>query len=302
LWHIVVPLVFGGLGWIAFHIHQASPLCKEPSVPTRLFSNRTSVTAYGLTFLSSVIVQQITYFIPIYFQAVKGSNPLRAGLQFLPVAGCVLFFAVIVGTLLSRTDHYRPLHWAGCALSAVGFGIFTLPDDTLSKASWVCYQIVSAAGSGLIMSVLLPAAMAALPESDVASATAVYSFLRTFGYIWGVTISSITFDGQFDRHLNDIQDPALQSQLAGGGAYAFASKQAVQRLPEPVRAQVISVYVKSLNVIWQVGIALSLLSFLLVFLERHIALRTELETSYGLDEEKTQTSKKDNNDKAITSI
>ncbi|KAL5417655.1 hypothetical protein PMIN04_007673 [Paraphaeosphaeria minitans] len=285
-WRIVVPLVLGGLGWIAFHIHQASSFCKEPSVPVRLFSNRTSAAAYGLTFLSSIIVQQITYFLPVYLQAVKGSNPLQAGVQFLPFAGCVLFFAVMAGTLLSQTGQYRPLHFAGCALSAIGFGIFTLLDDGSSKAAWVCFQIIAAGGSGLIMSVLLPAAMAALPESEVASATAVYSFLRTFGYIWGVTISSITFNGQFDRYINDIQDPDLRSQLAGGGAYAFASKQAVQRLPEPTRAQVISIYVKSLNAVWQVGIALSLFSFLLVFVEKHIELRKELETDYGIHDEK----------------
>jgi MFS family permease len=63
-WRIILPLVLGGLGWIAFHIHQVSPICKEPSVPSRVFSNRTSAAAYGITFLSSVIIQQITYFLP----------------------------------------------------------------------------------------------------------------------------------------------------------------------------------------------------------------------------------------------
>jgi MFS family permease len=289
-WHIVVPLVLGGIGWISFHFHQASRFCKEPSVPTRLFSNRTSAAAYGLTFLSSVVVQQITYFLPVYLQAVKGSTPYRAGVQFLPFAGCVLFFAVIAGSLLSKTGQYRPLHWTACALSAVGFGIFTLLDDRSSKAAWVCFQVVAAGGSGLIMSGLLPAAMAALPETEVASATAVYSFLRTFGYVWGVTISSITFNGQFDRYLFEIQDLDLRSQLAGGGAYAFASEQAVQRLPEPTRAKVISVYIRSLNAVWQVGIALSVFSFLLVFVERHVELRQELETDFGIREENRKNS------------
>lgn len=282
-YHIVVPLVLGGLGWVAFHIHQASPLCKEPSVPARLFSNRTSATAYGLTFISSITIQMINYFLPVYLQAVKGRSPLQAGIQFLPFAGSALFFAVLAGTLLSKTGLYRPLHWVSFALSAVGFGIFTLLDDRSSKAAWVCFQIVASAGAGIIMSVLLPPCMAALPESDVASATAVYSFLRTFGYVWGVTIPSITFNGQFNRHLGEIKDEELRAQLANGAAYAYASQQSIQNLPETAKAQVMGVYVKSLRTVWQVGIAFSVLAFFLVFIEKHIPLRKELDTEYGLD-------------------
>lgn len=281
-YHIVVPLVLGTLGWAAFHVHQASSFCKEPSVPTRLFSNRTSATAYGLTFTSSIIVQMITYFLPVYLQAVKGRTPLQAGVQFLPFAGFTLMFAVVAGIMLSKTGAYRPLHWAAFALSAIGFGIFTLLDASSSKAAWACFQLIAAAGSGLVMSVLLPACMAALPESDVASATAVYSFLRTFGYVWGVTISSITFNGQVNRHLEDIADDTLRPLLADGAAYAYASQQSLQQLPDPTKGQVIGAYVKSLRTVWQVGIAFAVFSFFLVFIEKHIPLRQELDTEYGL--------------------
>jgi hypothetical protein len=283
-YHIVVPLVLGTLGWIAFHVHQASGICKEPSVPTRLFSNRTSATAYGLTFISSIIVQMITYFFPVYLQAVKGKSPLQAGVQFLPFAGSALFFAVLAGTLLSKTGLYRPLHWASFALSAIGFGIFTLLDENSSKAAWVCFQIVASAGAGIVMSVLLPACMAALPESDVASATAAYSFLRTFGYVWGVTIPSITFNDQFNKHLHEIGDETLRPLLANGAAYAYASQQSLQQLSETTKSQVLGVYVKSLKTVWQVGIAFSILAFFLVFLERHVPLRKELDTEFGLQE------------------
>jgi hypothetical protein len=135
------------------------------------------------------------------------------------------------------------------------------------------------------MSVLLPACMAALPESDVASATAVYSFLRTSGYVWGVTISSITFNDQFNGHLREIRDERLRTQLADGAAYAYASQQSIQNLPVETKSQVVGVYVKSLRTVWQVGIVFSVLSFFLVFMEKHIPLRKDLNTEYGLHEQ-----------------
>ena len=47
----------------------------------------------------------------------------------------------------------------------------------------------------------LPAVLTALPESDAAVATGTYSFVRWFGFVWGVTLPSIAFNGQFDKYL-----------------------------------------------------------------------------------------------------
>ncbi|OJD09809.1 hypothetical protein ACJ73_10080, partial [Blastomyces percursus] len=65
-----------------FHIQQL--LASVPSASVRLFSNRTSATGYILTILSSVLIQAISYFLPVYFQAVKGTTILRSGVYVLP--------------------------------------------------------------------------------------------------------------------------------------------------------------------------------------------------------------------------
>ncbi len=63
---------------------------------------------------------------------------------------------------------------------------------------------------GMVMSVLLPAIMAPLPESYVASSSATYSFVRTFGYIWGVAVPSLIFNSVFDHNLFMISDPVVE--------------------------------------------------------------------------------------------
>ncbi|PQE04871.1 major Facilitator Superfamily protein [Rutstroemia sp. NJR-2017a BBW] len=249
-WHVILPLVLGIIGWIAFHIQQH--FSSNPSVPTRLFSNRTSAAAFVLTFLSSVLVQAISYFLP-------------SGINFLPFAIGTLVFATMSGILLSKFGAYRPLHATAFALSAVGFGLFTLLDGSTSKVAWAFFQLIASAGSGMILSILLPAIMAGLPESDVASASAAYSFVRTFGYIWGVTIASIIFNSEFNKHLSSISSPTLQKEL--------------------------EVYVKSLRTIWWVGLAFSIVGFFVVGAERGLELRKELETEYGIDDEKKATTK-----------
>ena len=284
---IIVPIVLGVVGWAAFHVHQAT-FASFPSVPARLFANRTSVIAYGLTFTSSVVLQATAYFFPVYLQAVQGTTVLESGTYFLPFALSSLVFAVAAGILLSSFGAYRPLHAAAFALSSLAFGLFTLLDHSTSKVAWVWFQLIAAAGSGLVMSTLLPALMASLAESDVASASATYSFFRTFGYVWGVTLPGIIFNAAVGSNLDGISDPKIREKMANGAAYSFAS--VVHGLREdgaldPVTFhQMTDVYSKSLRVIWWLCLGISLASLLAVPLERALELRKELETEYGMDD------------------
>ncbi|KAK2745532.1 hypothetical protein FQN57_003657 [Myotisia sp. PD_48] len=283
-WRIIVPLVLGVIGWIVFHIQQT--FAKFSSVPNRLFSNRTSATAFVLTFLSSILVQILAYFLPVYFQAVKGTTSLRSGVNFLPFAIGTLVFATLSGVLLSKFGAYRPLHAVAFALSAVGFGLLTLLDGNTSTVAWVFFQIIASAGAGMVMSVLLPAIMAGLPESDVASSSATYSFIRTFGYIWGVTIPSIIFNAVFNDNIHLISSESLRNQLRDGAAYSFASLAHEVRgeLPARIWDQIVEVYTKALRTIWWVGLGISIASFFAVGGEKGLELRKELETEYGIKE------------------
>jgi hypothetical protein len=71
-------------------------------------------------------------------------------------------------------------------------------------------------------------------------------------------------------------------------AYHFASGTYRDMLPVSIQDQIIGVYTESLKTMWQVAITLALLGFLAVFVQRHIALRTELNTEFGLKERKKE--------------
>lgn len=288
-WRIIVPLVLGVLGWVAFHVHQ-SLFARHPSMPSRLFSNRTSATAFALTFLSSVLVQSITYFLPIYFQGVLSTTVLESGTFFLPYAIGSLFAAVMGGGLLSKLGAYRPLHAGAFAISTIGFGLFTVLDSTTSKVTWTFFQLISALGTGTTMSIMLPAIMAGLPESDVASSSATYSFVRNFGLIWGITVPGIIFNAVVDRNLSIIDDQSLQEALRGGAAYAFASQAHGLRetFDKAVWDQVTQTYTNGLKAIWWFGLGISIIGVFAVAGERSLELRKDLETQYGLDDKRSE--------------
>ncbi|RDK46557.1 MFS general substrate transporter [Aspergillus phoenicis ATCC 13157] len=83
--------------------------------------------------------------------------------------------------MLKRVDLavYAPL-----VASAVGLSMLGPPLNAMnSTGDWVRVQVLTAAGSGVLLTAPLPAIEAPLPEADVAVATATWAFLRGLGGI-----------------------------------------------------------------------------------------------------------------------
>lgn len=283
-YHVLVPLMVGLVGLAGFLAFERSRFAPQPTMPLRLMSNRTSATAYMLSFLHSIVTMWSVYFLPIYFQGVLGSSPAYSGVQLLPSILVLIPFAAIGGIGLSKFGRYRPLHSAGFAVIVVSFGLFNLLDWNSSIGDWVGYQIIGAAGVGLVIPTLLPAVMAPLKDSDTALATSTWAFLRTFGLIWGIAIPAAIFNNRFDElATTGITDPVIRGQLVNGQAYGHATAAFLNTLSASTRQEFIVVLNESLRRAWKVGIGFAALGFLLVFLEKEIPLRQELETEFGME-------------------
>ncbi|EFE39247.1 hypothetical protein TRV_06069 [Trichophyton verrucosum HKI 0517] len=282
-YHVLVPLILGAVGWALFHIFEASPYCLEPTMPPRLFRNRTSMGAYVLSFLGAMLMQWIVYFLAFFFQSVMSQSTTMSGVSVIPFTGFLIPSAILGGVIISKTGAYRPLHWAGFAIISICMGLFSTWSVRTSRAEWVTLQCLVGIGNGFLLTSILPAIQGALPESDNATATSAYAFLRSFGFVWGVAIPAVVFNGQVDRFLGKVGDPALRDKLARGGAYSLVGTSFFEGLGSE-KGAVQSVYTDSLRTVWQVGMAFGLLGFVLVGVQKHIELRTTLETDFGLEE------------------
>lgn len=282
-WRTLVPLILGFAGLILFlGIQTRVP---EPTMPPRLFSNRTSIGSYGLTFVHSILSYWMTYFLPLYFQAVLEADPVTSGVNLLPTVVVSMPFAIIAGVGLSKFGRYRPWHFIGVALFAISFGLFSLLDENSSRAYWAGIQCIGAAAGGVLTTTTLPAAQSTLTEEDQAVATATWAFIRSFGAVWGVAIPAAIFNSRVNSLLGRLRDENLRELLANGGAYGLASGDFMASFNSdpPLKAQVKGIYVDSLKLCWQVGIGFSLLGFLIALIVKEVPLRTELETEFGME-------------------
>ncbi|KAK0383747.1 hypothetical protein NLU13_9658 [Sarocladium strictum] len=122
------------------------------TVPLRVLRQRSMGAACLYAAFVAGSMMSIIYYLPVWFQAIKGASPTRSGIMMLAlvvpsgVAGLVSGFAIskVVG-------YYAPFMLTCSALMAVGAGLLTTLTPHSSDAMWIGYQVIWGLGSGLGM-------------------------------------------------------------------------------------------------------------------------------------------------------
>ena len=296
---ILSSLIIGILGLIGFHLYEASPLCKHPTVPPRMFSNRTTSIALFATFTHALMMLWSLYFLPVYFQAVQLVSPSVSGVHILPTVLGMVPAALLAGQYLAKTGTYRLMVTLGAVVFAAGLGSLAALRFDSPKAMWICLQIIPSLGNGILATVLLPAPQAGLTDDDNATSTSTWSYIRSYGAIWGVTIPAAVFNNSFDRSIWKVTDPIAKASLSGGNAYSLASRDFIGSFPKPVQAQIIDVFTDALQVSWAVAAGIMGLTAILTLFMRDIPLRASLQTQFGVnDSVKTDKAKEKKSEKS----
>ncbi|OTA52271.1 multidrug resistance protein Fnx1 [Hypoxylon sp. EC38] len=279
-WRTLVPLILGFAGIASFVVAQSLNIIPEPTMPLRLFSNRTSLAGFGLTTIHAILMYWQIYFLPLYFQSCLEASPTLSGVYLLPTVIISMIFAVISGISLTKLGHYRIWQVVGMAFFAIGYGVFSLLDENSTRAFWAGMQVFGAASIGILATTTLPAIQAPLKDADVAVSVGAWGFVRSFGGIWGVAIPSAIFNSMVNELVVGLPDVRIREMLSNGGAYSLASREFISSLDyDPaLQSAVKTIYSESLQRCWQVGIGFGLLGIIVALTGKEIPLRTILET------------------------
>ncbi|KAJ5818741.1 hypothetical protein N7474_004332 [Penicillium riverlandense] len=135
-----------------------------------------------------------SYYLPVYFQAVKNVSPILSGVYMLPGILTQLVFAVMSGLLIGKLGYYLP--WAVfCGVAtAIGNGLLSTFKPDTSTAKWVGYQILLGAGRGSGFQTPMVAVQNTLPPAQVSVAMSVLIFSQTLSGAVFLTFADVIFD------------------------------------------------------------------------------------------------------------
>ncbi|OAQ57807.2 MFS transporter [Pochonia chlamydosporia 170] len=184
-------------------------LKEKATVPPRVFLNRTvwSCAFFGTCLGASFFV--VLYYLPIWFQAVKGTSAIQSGIKNIPMILSVVIFSIISGGLVTTLGYYTPFMIASAILMSVGAGMLSTFDVDTGVAHWIGYQIIFGIGVGLGMQQAMVAIQASVAGADVAIGTAIIIFSQTLGGALFICVAQNVFQNKLVSNIADAHITGL---------------------------------------------------------------------------------------------
>ncbi|RMZ91346.1 hypothetical protein DV736_g1425, partial [Chaetothyriales sp. CBS 134916] len=169
--------------------------------PRIMLKQRTIFTcAFFSAFLALALYAHI-YFLPFYFQAVKGTTAESSGIRTIPYLISITFASIAVGGSITMLGHYVPFTWSGSAIFTVGAGLLYTLKVNSGAGKWIGYQIIAGTGAGMCVQVPFIAVQVVLNKRDMPTGNAVAIFFNTLGGAFSVSIAQNIFSNTLVKQI-----------------------------------------------------------------------------------------------------
>lgn len=177
-WRIILMFVLFGVLLIIFIIIQIWKQ-ETATVPPRIFKNRSILSGMWFSGCLGGTMMVFVYYIPIWFQAIKGSSPVHSGIQNLAAVLSLVVGSILAGATITRLGYYTPFMIACSVISSIGAGLITTWKVDTGHAEWIGYQVLWGFGFGIGMQQAGLAAQAVLGVKDAATGISLVFFAQT---------------------------------------------------------------------------------------------------------------------------
>ncbi|CAO3683126.1 unnamed protein product [Umbelopsis vinacea] len=237
---IIIGLYCAGGVLVIIFLVMERWVAQNPVIPLRLFSMRSPVFIFAASFFFGMAFFTGIYYLPIYFQAVRGDSATSAGLELLPYMLGVVLFNVTAGLIIAKTGRYRGWIWVGTCLVTIGSGLITMLNTQSSRGEQIGFLLVAGVGFG------------------------------TLGGVFGLAIAGTLFNNQLKKGLSSLNlSPDVLHQASSDVKY-------VNSLTGPEHDEILQQYVNALHLCFLIMIPFGGLAFLCTLGIKHFPLRKSL--------------------------
>ncbi|GAA5960413.1 hypothetical protein JCM3765_007503 [Sporobolomyces pararoseus] len=259
---------------------------RSPIIPPRLFKIRTSAAVLIGTFFQSFAFMALSYYQPLYFQAL-GSSPLMSGVRVMPFSLGSSVVSIGAGFYIAKTRKYKPIMLVSYLIMSLGFALLATLDEKSNTAQQVLYLLVAAIGCGPLFQAVYIAIQSSMPVKDMATATGTVSLVRQIGGTCGIAVSGAMYGSRLASRLEKIGYQAPNGAAAVGNVNGLQSIQ-----PPELSQQVVHAYTRSLNDAWIIAAPLIFVGFLVSFLLKQYSLEKNVIRAPAQEKEKKEKEKR----------
>lgn len=171
------------------------------TVPPRIISQRSMAFSTWFVLCLGGSFFGILYYIPIWFQAIKGTTATDSGIRNLPMILGLVLMSIVSGGAVTVIGYYTPWMIASTIFMSIGVGLLSTLDVDSGPAKWIGYQIIYGFGVGFGMQQPIIAAQTVLKLDDVPVGTSLIIFMQTLGGALFISVAQNIFTNRLVSNL-----------------------------------------------------------------------------------------------------
>ncbi len=186
------------------------------TVPPRIVKQRSMAAAIWFCFFSGAAMMVLMYYLPIWFQAVKGVSAVKSGIMLLPTLISTVITSIVCGILVSKVGYYTPFFILSSILMPIGAGLLTTFTPETAHPKWIGFQVLLGVGLGMASQQQLNVVQTVFGRSDIAVASAIIMFVRFLGSAIFLPVAENVFLNSLVSKLTNLPNVDAAAVTNGG--------------------------------------------------------------------------------------
>ncbi|KAJ4474439.1 ABC transporter [Lentinula aciculospora] len=246
---VIISFVFAGVCTIAF-IAWEIYLGDGAMVPTQIFKDRSIYAIIAYSFLTRFSLLLFSYYIPIFYQAVRHKTATESGIDLLPFMLSVVLSVIGSGQIVGKFGYYWPFLVCAPVFLAVGSGLLYTVSTSISSPQLVGFQILAGVGTGMGMQNALLAIQVEFKDAPklLGQATSMASFSQFLGGTLGLGVAEPVFASELSKYLL-MYAPDAPATIVKESPTAIYTELPASMIPGVVQA-----YAQALRIVFVVGV------------------------------------------------
>ncbi|KAK5123674.1 hypothetical protein LTR85_002310 [Meristemomyces frigidus] len=214
---IIALFVLFGILLIAFILVQVF-MQETATIPASVIKNRSIIAGTWFMFCLASCMMSLVYYIPIWFQAIKGTSAVKSGINTIPMILALVMGSIAAGVGVGKLGYYTPFAMASSVIMPIGAGLITTFTVSSDTGSWLGYQVLVGLGIGFGMQQGGLAAQTVLSKKDVPTGVSLMFFSQQLGGAIFVSVSQNVLDSKLLSGLISIVPELSPQQIVNTGA------------------------------------------------------------------------------------
>ncbi|RSM12918.1 hypothetical protein CEP52_002262 [Fusarium oligoseptatum] len=228
----------------------------QATVPPHIFIQRSIAGGFWVSCCVGAHQTLLIYFLPIWFQAIRGDSAVESGIHLLPMVLSLVVASILTGVLTTRVGYYMPFLILGICIAAIGAGVLTCLHVNASAGQWIGYQVLYGFGLGACFQAPNMAAQTVLPRNEVSIGASLMLFAQTLFGAMFVSVGQNVLNGELAKRLAKFSSITPQQIESAGVTGLF------KMIPEKYHAAALQAYNSSLSVCFRVALIMACLAIL----------------------------------------